>query len=410
MNTIGMFVQTMATVAGITSMKHDIKTGEANLVFSQLLQQLGIEPSELLQGNSGEINNLLEIVANTEDETVDTEVPSFNQAESNLEQLLFEGLLLNPELQQVLQPLLDNRQVEYKTLDNMKQQLADIFTKFNNLLSEIKNVDEVRKVAPKILELLKQWTAVENQIVRTTGLQEGETEATNLKVNQVWKEILLTYQNRNKLTTKQLYQSESQVTSRDVVKWIENALQNQQVNINNTAQVQGVDFQSNMSLPKLEQYVIFINQNQGGQAVESKLIEQFQQVVKTSKFLSMPNGVNQMSIALRPENLGEMMVRLIEINGEMTVKIVVSSQAAKEMLESNINQLRHMFSPQQVVIERQDLGAGQGQSQTKESDEQSLYNQDQNQSQSDESGHHEQKHNENDFEAHLDELLQSVKV
>ncbi len=405
-----MFVQTMATVAGITSMKHDIKTGEANLVFSQLLQQLGIEPSELLQGNSGEINNLLEIVANTEDETVDTEVPSFNQAESNLEQLLFEGLLLNPELQQVLQPLLDNRQVEYKTLDNMKQQLADIFTKFNNLLSEIKNVDEVRKVAPKILELLKQWTAVENQIVRTTGLQEGETEATNLKVNQVWKEILLTYQNRNKLTTKQLYQSESQVTSRDVVKWIENALQNQQVNINNTAQVQGVDFQSNMSLPKLEQYVIFINQNQGGQAVESKLIEQFQQVVKTSKFLSMPNGVNQMSIALRPENLGEMMVRLIEINGEMTVKIVVSSQAAKEMLESNINQLRHMFSPQQVVIERQDLGAGQGQSQTKESDEQSLYNQDQNQSQSDESGHHEQKHNENDFEAHLDELLQSVKV
>jgi flagellar hook-length control protein FliK len=405
-----MFVQTMATEAGITSMKPDTKTGEASLVFSQLLQQLGIEPSELLNGNSAEKKIMLEIVANTEEKNVDTEVPSFNSTESTLEQLLLEGLLVNPELQQVLQPILNNQQLDYKTLDNLKQQLADIFSKFDNLLSEIKDIEEVHKIAPKILELLKQWTAVENQLVRTTGLQQGETEATNIKVNQVWKEILLAYQNRNKLTTKQLYQSESQVTSKDVVKWIENALQNQQVNINNTAQVQGVDFQSKMSLPKLEQYVIFINQNQSGQAVDSQLVEQFQQVMKTSKFLSMPNGVNQMSIALRPENLGEMMVRLVEINGEMTVKIVVSSQAAKEMLESNINQLRHMFSPQQVVIERQDLGAGQGQSQTKESDEQSLYSQDQNQSQSDESSHHEQKHNENDFEAHLDELLQSVKV
>lgn len=43
----------------------------------------------------------------------------------------------------------------------------------------------------------------------------------------------------------------------------------------------------------------------------------------------------------------------MKIDGEMTVKITVMSQAAKELLEKNIHQLRHLFSPNQVVVERQ---------------------------------------------------------
>src|SRR5699024_4075522 len=45
----------------------------------------------------------------------------------------------------------------------------------------------------------------------------------------------------------------------------------------------------------------------------------------------------------------------IEMNGEMTVKITVSSQATKKMLEANIHQLKNMFSPHQVVIEKQEI-------------------------------------------------------
>src|SRR5690625_7091782 len=49
-----------------------------------------------------------------------------------------------------------------------------------------------------------------------------------------------------------------------------------------------------------------------------------------------------------------MMVRLEEVNGEMTAKIIVTTEAAKKALQSNIHQLKNMFSPHQVVIERQD--------------------------------------------------------
>src|SRR5699024_12226127 len=89
-------------------------------------------------------------------------------------------------------------------------------------------------------------------------------------------------------------------------------------------------FTSSMPLSKIEQYVIHLNQTQNAQPADQQLIEQFQKVMKTSKFLTMQNGTSQLNMTLRPENLGDMMVKLTQMNGEMTVKIVVTSAAAKE--------------------------------------------------------------------------------
>ncbi|WP_096269886.1 flagellar hook-length control protein FliK [Paucisalibacillus globulus] len=411
MNAIGMFVPSPLVGDKNTSLKVKMQNGETSIPFSQVLQQQGMGINEDLIANSGNLNKLLELLSGISEDTRLAELTSSEEMlEPNLEQMFADGVVVNPAILAELQSVQGIKQLDAESFGAIKQQLANIMSKFESLLSEINNQDDIRKVAPKILELLKQWTGLENKLIHASEIQEG-VESTSLKVNQTWNEILLSYQNRSKLTSRQHYQSESEVTSKDVVKWMEHALQNQSRN-DSTTSVQHINIQTNVPMPKLEQYVIYVNQNQNPGAVESQLIEQFQQVMKTSKFLSMPNGVNQLSIALRPDNLGEMMVRLTEINGEMTVKIVVTSQAAKEMLESNINQLRHMFSPQQVVIERQDLGAGQTQNQTKDSDEQSLHSQDQNQSQSqsDETNQQGNNSNESDFEAHLDELLQNVKV
>lgn len=409
MNAIGMFVPSPLVGDKNTSLKVKMQNGETSIPFSQVLQQQGMGINEDLIANSGNLNKLLELLSGISEDTRLAELTSSEEMlEPNLEQMFADGVVVNPAILAELQAVQGIKQLDAESFGAIKQQLANIMSKFESLLSEINNQDDIRKVAPKILELLKQWTGLENKLIHASEIQEG-VESTSLKVNQTWNEILLSYQNRSKLTSRQHYQSESEVTSKDVVKWMEHALQNQSRN-DSTTSVQHINIQTNVPMPKLEQYVIYVNQNQNPGAVESQLIEQFQQVMKTSKFLSMPNGVNQLSIALRPDNLGEMMVRLTEINGEMTVKIVVTSQAAKEMLESNINQLRHMFSPQQVVIERQDLGAGQTQDQTKDSDEQSLHSQDQNQSQSDETNQQGNNSNESDFEAHLDELLQNVKV
>lgn len=83
-----------------------------------------------------------------------------------------------------------------------------------------------------------------------------------------------------------------------------------------------------------------------------QMLQQIEQMVLSTRF-SKPGGATQMTLQLKPTELGDMILKFMKIDGEMTVKITVMSQAAKELLEKNIHQLRHLFSPNQVVVERQ---------------------------------------------------------
>lgn len=64
--------------------------------------------------------------------------------------------------------------------------------------------------------------------------------------------------------------------------------------------------------------------------------------------------MNQLTITLNPVNLGNITVRLVEVDGEMTVKLLVTSNLTKNALETNIHQLKHVFSPHQISIEREE--------------------------------------------------------
>lgn len=107
-------------------------------------------------------------------------------------------------------------------------------------------------------------------------------------------------------------------------------------------------------LSQQEQLVIHMSRPQQSTSTNSSqpLIEQLQKIIQSTRFNQI-GGQKQLSIQLKPANLGDMVVKFTQMDGQMAVKISVTTQAAKEMLESNIQQLRHMFSPNQVVIERQ---------------------------------------------------------
>ncbi|MRG85397.1 flagellar hook-length control protein FliK [Salinibacillus xinjiangensis] len=109
-----------------------------------------------------------------------------------------------------------------------------------------------------------------------------------------------------------------------------------------------------MPMSKTEQYTLYLQRSHGQQskASESNLLEEMQKVIKSSRFIQN-GGSTQLTIKLKPAHLGDMMLSFTQINGETAVKITVTSQVAKEMVESNLTQLRHMFSPQQVVVEKQ---------------------------------------------------------
>nr|WP_245301433.1 flagellar hook-length control protein FliK [Virgibacillus natechei] len=283
----------------------------------------------------------------------------------------------------------------------IQKELGGIIAKVETLLSQIETKQDIKRAAPKILDLLQQWTSMqkksgnsESNILSTMNNKEGTKE------QGIWRELVQSFQKRDQLAAKQHYNSDAKVTSSDITKWIGNALDNQAP----AERLAGQPNVTNMPITRLEQHAIYLNQTQGSQSAEKQFIEQFQKIMQASKFSTMPNGTNQLSITMRPENLGEMMVRLTQVNGEMTVKILVTSQASKEMLESNMGQLRNIFSPQQVVIEKQELTAQQEQDLQKDKEEKEEQLKDQNNSHYQDQGNDE-KDLEDDFETQFQELL-----
>lgn len=285
---------------------------------------------------------------------------------------------------------------------NLEKQFVSLISQALELISKLNTKEDIMKASPKILELLQQW----HNLSKSTGnkdmihqpLLTNNDESSSLGV---LKNVLETFQKREHFAGKHLYNTDSKVTVADISKWISKALETDKIS---TQQVSG-----NVSMPisKLEQYAIYINQSQTTKSADDQLMEQFTKIINSSKLPSAPNGMNQLSITLRPDNLGEMMVRFTQINGEMTVKILVTSAAAKEMLESNIHQLKSMFSPHQVVVEKQELNAQSANTQKEQEDEQLK---DQGEQSSGQSDQKDNQSGDTSFELQFEELLMNEKV
>ncbi|RDW17832.1 flagellar hook-length control protein FliK [Oceanobacillus chungangensis] len=292
----------------------------------------------------------------------------------------------------------------------VQEQLAKVYTDVQNLLSQVQSEKDIPKIAHKLLELLQQWSAIEKQNNKSSdpsapqliGKNDGSRE------QLIWKNLVEVFQKRQDIAAKQMYDMDSKVTTQDVIKWAAKSLENQSQServLNQT-----VEFMPATSMQKLEQHAIHVNRTLTSdlQSTTQEVMEKFQSIVKSSKFLTMPNGTNQLSITLNPDNLGEMRLRLIQIDGEMTVKIMVTTQATKEILESNINQLKHMFAPNQVVIEKQESMMQQNSEQMKESKEQQMNQKEESESNHQE--HHEQRYADDEFESQFREMLMNEKV
>lgn len=113
--------------------------------------------------------------------------------------------------------------------------------------------------------------------------------------------------------------------------------------------------QDSLPISKIEQFIVQMGQTDSSKGLSGKeLIEKIETIVQSQRLQNFVRGQNPISIQLRPENLGDMTIRFIQTNGELTVQMLVSSKAVKEVLESNLHQLRNVFSPHQVSVERQD--------------------------------------------------------
>ncbi|MDZ5711723.1 flagellar hook-length control protein FliK [Jeotgalibacillus haloalkalitolerans] len=89
-----------------------------------------------------------------------------------------------------------------------------------------------------------------------------------------------------------------------------------------------------------------------------QLMEQFQNIMQKAKFGKV-NGTEKLMIRLQPEHLGTLKIELLQKDGMLTARIIASSAVAKEMIDSQLNQLRQSFTAQNLQVEKVEISQAQ---------------------------------------------------
>lgn len=87
-----------------------------------------------------------------------------------------------------------------------------------------------------------------------------------------------------------------------------------------------------------------------GRALVRKLVS----VLRNAHF-SNTHQTKQLTIRLYPEHLGMLRVELFQKEGEMVARIIASTQMAKKLLDSNLQQLKHGLVNHNIQIEKVDV-------------------------------------------------------
>lgn len=108
----------------------------------------------------------------------------------------------------------------------------------------------------------------------------------------------------------------------------------------------------NMTAAKVEGAQL-VSESQNNSRAE-QLMKELQNIFKRAN-LGQTGGTNRISIKLYPEHLGQLRIELLQTNGLLTARILASNVLGKEMLESQLHQLRQAFLQQNIQVERIDI-------------------------------------------------------
>ncbi|MGD6899861.1 flagellar hook-length control protein FliK [Bacillus infantis] len=99
------------------------------------------------------------------------------------------------------------------------------------------------------------------------------------------------------------------------------------------------------------EHLTLMQPNQGKMVSTEQLIEQFESILAKSQ-LTKTGGVQRMFLRLNPENLGSLRIELIQKDSQLTARILTSTGAAKDMLDSHVNGLKQALQSQNIQVER----------------------------------------------------------
>ncbi|MEK3886973.1 flagellar hook-length control protein FliK [Bacillus sp. FSL K6-3431] len=112
--------------------------------------------------------------------------------------------------------------------------------------------------------------------------------------------------------------------------------------------------QSQEPTPKIEQYTLHVEAKPNQEQKASELIKAFSNILAKSQ-LSQTPGSTRLLIKLYPEHLGALRVELLQKEGVMIARMIVSTSTAKDLLDSQLHSLKHTFNQQNIQVDKIDV-------------------------------------------------------
>lgn len=102
-------------------------------------------------------------------------------------------------------------------------------------------------------------------------------------------------------------------------------------------------------MSKAEQLTLL---SQNGKPVSAEqLMRQFENILSKSQFSNV-GGTQKLLIKLYPEHLGSLRIELTQKDGGIVAKMLASTQAAKDLLESQVQGLKQAFASQNIQVDK----------------------------------------------------------
>ncbi|MFC4320179.1 flagellar hook-length control protein FliK [Litchfieldia salsa] len=378
---------------GITEVKteENSQNPEITELLSQLSDDLASKIEMVLNGEFGDIADN-DSLLNSED--LLAMIASFVQSETNGDKIeLSENAFI--ELQQIIS---DTFGVKFDvTHDKFSTLLSDINKQFPKITrnaesketSKLNNISNMKIYQMVTLEeqqllqnelkqqqfeshisKLKQLVANVAEEISHTNLDKGTA---NHYLNQMIRKII-TDSTQTNSTSIELAELENflaqqlpvsgikpelnkSIDQKALLLMLSDATETLNIKINDLDVLKPITGIESTTMSKLEQFVIHVGQGQSlnQSQARSEFIQQFYEIVSAGKFRAGGNGHSQMVIKFKPDHLGSVIVKLSQINGEFTAKIITASNSARELLESNITQLRALLSAQNISVDKLEM-------------------------------------------------------
>ncbi|WP_409253703.1 flagellar hook-length control protein FliK [Bacillus sp. SCS-153A] len=371
--------------------------GKSTMLFNSFLSQAGQveEKTENLEIEMLQLLNMLNILQS--DKPI--EVNGDNLSTLKINDILSEVGITQQEFNAALQSILDGLGNQFPHLKEMflqldKENQEEILFQVIETIGVL-HMDDFKKLSSPSMEILLKTTKAFQHVFRQTDLNIRQTEMAealqqNLKVIAQKVEQLLTGETlknekrvrmlekafhdnlhskqpdnsipNNRMVNKNAVNSMSALTAASNkftgvldIRGIQSTgeqsakLEGEQTPKNNgTLSLQG--FVGQQQMPRIEQFSLFVNKGQQGTTYE-QFVKDFSNIIGKSQMIQTPN-MSKLLLKLYPEQLGSLRIELLQHDGVMTAKILASTKAAKEILDSQLTGLRQALNSHNLQVEK----------------------------------------------------------